>query len=125
MYIHPHNYTFANPLCVSFLMTVDVQLIRSKFGDILHCLPLDYEKTLQIIQDYLTDEHICIVLSNSDHSTANKAMLDCLLEKANHSGGLLQFCDQLEKILPLSSNQESLANIIAEIRTSMYSYTKI
>ena len=117
-YVTKYNsaHTFLNPVCVLFF--IDVQLIRSKFGDILQCLPLDYEKTLQVIQDYLTDEHICIVLSNSDHSSANRAILDCLLEKANHSRGLLQFCDQLEKILSLSSNQGQLANIITGIRTS-------
>ena len=117
------KYTSTLYVCNNFISrfvqsSLDVQLVRSTFGDILQCLPVDYEKTLQVVQDYLTDEHICIILSNSDHSSANKAILDCLIEKANHTRNLFEFCDQIEKILPLSTNQGSLTNKITEIRTS-------
>ena len=97
-----------------------IQLVRSKQDDILQCLPLDYEKTLQFVQDHLTDEQICIVLGSSDYSSANKAILDCLITKISHTGNLLEICDHLEKLLVLSTDQASLTKIITEFRTSMY-----
>lgn len=72
------------------------------------------------MQDCITDEQLCIVLSNSEYSSANKAILDCLIEKLNHTGNLLEFCDYLEKILPLLNDQGSLTSLIAEVRTGTY-----
>ena len=46
-------------------------------------------------------------------------MLDCLLVKMNCTGNLLEFCDQLQKILPLSTDKGLLTSIIAEFRRSM------
>ena len=69
------------------------------------------------MQDYLTDEDI--VLSNSDYSSANKAILDALMRKMSHTGNLLEFCDQLEKIMSLLNDTEVLSNIISEFRASM------
>ena len=46
-------------------------------------------------------------------------MLDCLLVKMNCTGNLLEFCDQLEKILPLSTDEGLLTSIIAEFRRGM------
>ena len=94
-----------------------VQLVRSQYRTILQCLPTDYEGTLQVMQDYLTDEDI--VLSNSDYSSANKAILDALMRKMSHTGNLLEFCDQLEKIMSLLNDTEVLSNIISEFRASM------
>ena len=102
-----------------------IQLVRSKHDAILQCLPVDYEKTLQAVQDYLSDEQICIVLSSSDYSSANKVMLDYLLVKMNCTGNLLEFCDQLEKILPLSTDEGLLTSIIAEFRRGTYVKTII
>ena len=79
-------------------------------------MPTDYERTLQVIQDYLTDEDI--VLSNSDYSSANKAILDVLMRKMSRTGNLLEFCDQLEKIMSLLNDTEVLSNIISEFRAS-------
>ena len=82
-------------------------------------MPTDYERTLQAIQDYLTDEEICVVLSNSDYSSTNKAILDVLVRKMSRTGNLLEFCDQLEKIMSLLNDTEVLSNIISEFRASM------
>ena len=81
-------------------------------------MPTDYFRTLQIIQDYLTDEEICVVLNNSDYSSANKAILDVLVKKMSHTGNLLEFCDHLEKIMSLLNDTEVLSNIISEFRAS-------
>ena len=82
-------------------------------------MPTDYLRTLQVIQDDLTDEEICVVLSNSDYGSANKAILDVLMRKTSHTGNLLEFCDQLEKIMSLLNDTEVLSNIISEFRASM------
>lgn len=91
-----------------------------KHDTILQCLPDDYGKTLQAVQDHLTDEQMCIVLSSTDHNSANRAILDCLITQVNHMGNLLEFCDHLEKVLPLSTDQGLLTNVIMELKTSMY-----
>ena len=101
-------------------MADNIQLVRSKYASILQCLPADYEKTLQAVQDYLTDEEICVVLSSSDYSSANTAILDFLVEKVNNTENLLQFCSQLEKIMLLLNDPEVLGNIIREFKASMY-----
>ena len=115
-----YNYYLCIPSITLYTFFTAVQLVRSKHDAILQCLPVDYEKTLQAVQDHLSDEQICIVLSSSDYSSANKVMLDCLLVKMNCTGNLLEFCDQLEKILPLSTDKGLLTSIIAEFRRSMY-----
>lgn len=101
-------------------MYADIQLVRSQYAAILQCLPTDFEKTLQAVQDHLTDEEICIVLNNSDHSSANKTILDFLVDKMSHTGTLLEFCDQLEKITSLLNDPEILNEVIKEFRISTY-----
>ena len=103
-----------------FILDSNIQLVRSKYASILHCLPTDYEKTLQAVQDHLTDDEVCVVLGSSDYSSANTAILDFLTEKANNTGNILQFCDQLEKIMSLLNDPEVLGNVVKEIKTSMY-----
>ena len=92
-----------------------MQLIRSRFDDILQALPTDYEKTLQVMQDHLTDEQMCHILSSSNYSAANKAILDCLI---TNLGSVSDFCDQLERLLPLLTNPTVLEIIINDLRTS-------
>lgn len=101
-------------------MVDNIQLIRSKYASILQCLPNDYEKTLQAMQDHFTDEEICVVLSSSDYNSANRTILDFLVQKASNTENLLQFCGQLEKIMSLLNDPEVLGNIIREFKTSMY-----
>ena len=103
----------------SIFFIADVELVKSQYTTILQCLPTDYEKTLQVVQDHLTDEEVCLILSSSDCSSANKTILDFLAEKMSHSGNLLEFCDQLEKIMSLLNDTEVLSNIIREFRISM------
>ena len=101
-------------------MVDNIQLIRSKYASILQCLPNDYGKTLQAVQDHFTDEEICVVLSSSDCNSANRTILDFLVQKASNTENLLQFCEQLEKIMSLLNDPEVLGNIIREFKTSMY-----
>jgi len=104
-------------LFVSF--TLGIQLLRSKYDAVLQSLPTDYGSTLQAVQDYLTDDQICVVLGSSNHSTANKAILDILTDKVQSTEDLLELCSQLEKLLPLLSDTTVLAKLIGDLRKCM------
>ncbi|XP_065883621.1 uncharacterized protein [Dysidea avara] len=94
----------------------DVELVRPKYDAILQSLPIDYEKTLQAIQDHLTDEQMCSVLSNSNYTSANKVILNCLVENMSSRGNLLLLCEYLQKIVPLSHDPESLTSTLNVLR---------
>ena len=117
-----HCMMYAVNIIMYALLNVGIQLLRSKYNAVLQSLPTDYEKTLQAVQDYLTDEQICAVLGSSHHSFANKVMLDALTDKVQSKGDLLQFCSQLEKIHSLLSDSTTLANLIGEFRKRMNNY---
>lgn len=89
--------------------------MRSKYSVILQSLPSDYEKTLDIVQDDLTDDQICDVLTSADYATANKIILNCLIEKVKYAADIVGLCDQLEKII---ANPGTLAEIIREFKAS-------
>ena len=87
--------------------------MRSKYDVIVQSLPSDYEKTLQAVQDHLTDEQICGVLTSTNYTIANKTILNCLMEKVKSTADILQLCDQLVKI---SSESRMLCSIVSELR---------
>ena len=99
-----------------------MELLGSKFHDILQALPTDYEKSLQVLHDCLTDEQICHILGSSNYSTANKLILDCLIKNL---GNVSDLCDRLEQIVPLLTNPTVLETIINELRTSKPLHTYI
>jgi len=93
--------------------------LRSKYDDIVQSLPSDYEKTLQVVQDYLTDDQICDVLTATNYTIANKTILNCLTEKVKCKGDVLKFCDQLEKISLLLPDPGSLIETTTILRTGL------
>ena len=93
-----------------------MELLKSKYDAILQALPIDHERTLQAVQDHLTDDQICNVLGSSSSSSANEMILDCIAEKMKFNGDMLDVCDQLEKISSLSSDSSVLDSIIRELR---------
>ena len=91
--------------------------MRSKYDEIVQSLPSDYEKTLQAVQDHLTDDQICDVLSSLNYTIANKTILNCLMEKVKCTANISEFCDQLEKItLLLPPDQGIMLTIVHELR---------
>ncbi|XP_065885277.1 uncharacterized protein [Dysidea avara] len=96
----------------------DPRLLRSKYDDIVQSLPSNYEKTLQVVQDHLTDDQICDVLATPNYTIANKTILNCLMEKVKCEGDVLEFCNQLENISSLLPDHGSLFSIISELRTA-------
>ena len=61
-------------------------------------MPDNYEQSVGKLQNYITDDQICMVLSSSNSTTANKIILDCLIERMSCRKELLDLCDQLETI---------------------------
>ena len=87
--------------------------MQSYSAVILKYLPDDFMNTLDILQDHLSDDCICAVLRSSDIDieTANKLMLDCLIE--SHIEDAYGFCDILEKV-------STISNLLQHFRQGMY-----
>ena len=77
-------------------------------------MPADYEQSIGRLQNHFTDEQICTILYCSSCTTANKLILDCLIERMSCKEDQLDFCAQLEKIAAASNE---LKIIIQEIRS--------
>jgi len=90
--------------------------VRSKYDSIVQSLPSDYEKTLQAVQDHLTDDQICMVLCSTHYTIANSTILNCLMEKVKSTADIPQFCDQMMKITSLLPESSVLCSIISELR---------
>jgi len=93
-----------------------MQLLLSHFSDILQSLPIDHKKTLDILQHYFTDNQISDILSNTDHSVANKAILDILITHFKATKNLKELCNKLEKILTISPQPEQLRPVISKLK---------
>lgn len=79
---------------------------------------MDYENTINLLQNYLTDDQICQILSSPNYNAANKVILDCLIEKFKESVDISELCKKLEMIASLSASKE-LASIINELRAGI------
>ncbi|XP_065894224.1 uncharacterized protein [Dysidea avara] len=98
-----------------------LHLLRSKYDDIVQSLPSDYEKTLRVVQDHLTDDQICDVLTSPNYTIANKTILNYLMEKVKCTANIAEFCDLLEKITSLLPDPGILITIVYELRTASLS----
>ena len=76
-------------------------------------MPDNYEQSVGKLQNYISDDQICMILSSSNFTTANKTILDCLIEKMSRREELLDLCNQLETI----STSHQLNILISEIRS--------
>ena len=83
-------------VCISFLS--DFNELKAHYHTILRLMPGDYELTVGKLLNYISDDQICIILSSSNSTTANKIILDCLIERMNSKEALLDLCDQLENV---------------------------
>ena len=75
-------------------------------------MPDDYELTVGKLQNYISFDEICVILSSSNSIIANKLILDCLIERLSCREGLLDLCDQLESI----TTSHDMKMIINELR---------
>ena len=67
---------------------------------------MEHLSTLDCLQDYVTDDCICVVVESVNANLANKMMLDCIISKLTFG-----FFDQLEKI----SGVDSLRSIVNDL----------
>ena len=75
-------------------------------------MPDDYELTVGKLQDYINFDQICVILSSSNVTIANKLILDYLIERISCREELLDFCDQLENII----TSHAIKIVINELR---------
>ena len=76
-------------------------------------MPDNYEQSVGMLQNYISDDQICMILSSSNSTTANKIILDCLIERMSCREELLDLCDQLETI----NTSQQMMMIINGIRS--------
>ena len=84
-----------------------------KYEEILECFPKEFHQSLQKLQDKLSDDQICTVLNCSSSHTANKMIIDFLIDNMKCKEDLLDLCDQLDRLTDISPD---LQHHINEIR---------
>ena len=98
---------------ITHINFIDFSQLKTHYHTILQLMPDNYEQNAGKLQDYISDDQICMILSSSKSTTANKIILDCLIERITCKEELLDLCDQLETII--TSHQ--LITVISEIRS--------
>jgi len=79
-------------------------------------MPDDYEQSVGKLQNHISDDQICDILTcTSNWQAGNNKILNCLIEKLTCKEDLLDFCDQLEKI----TTSNDLIVIIEELKTGL------
>ena len=91
--------------------------MQSLYSSILQCLPTNYEKTLEVLLRCFSDEQVCQILSSDNHNTANKTILDFLIDHYKEKGNLSELCDRLEKIMNILPEPGELVAILCDLRT--------
>ena len=80
------------------MFIADFTELRAHYHNILRLMPDDYELTVGKLQNYISFDQICVILSSSNSTIANKLILDYLIERMSCREELLDLCDQLESI---------------------------
>ena len=97
----------------AFASHSDIALFTAHYHTILQLMPDNHEQSVGKLQNYISDDQICMILSSSNSTTANKMILDCLIERMSCKEELLDLCAQLETI----STSHQLNMLISEIRS--------
>ena len=91
------------------MYVTDFTELRAHYYNILHLMPDDYELTVGKLQNYISFDQICVILSSSNSTIANKLILDYLIERMSCREDLLDLCGQLESITA-SHNLKAVLN---------------
>ncbi|XP_065894103.1 uncharacterized protein [Dysidea avara] len=91
----------------------DFTQLKTHYHTILQLMPDNYEQSVGKLQNYISDDQICMILSSSNSTAANKKILDCLIERMSCKEELLDLCDQLETI----TTSHQLTMVISEMRS--------
>ena len=81
-------------------MLIDFSKLKTHYRAILDLMPTNYEQTIGRLQNFITDDEICAVLCSDSTKSANKFILDCLINKMQTKQHLLNFCAHLELACP-------------------------
>ena len=110
MYVCMYVCTYVHVLIQLFLST-DFSIVKTKYAEMIACLPGNFEATIGTLQSQFSDSDICDILSmDSGH---NQKILNCLIVKLKTKEDLLDFSNSLEKI---NGAHSSLEWIIRQIR---------
>ena len=90
--------------------------LKEHYQTILNLMPDNFEVTVGKLQKFIGDDQICRILNSTSSSTANKLILDCLIERMTYKEELLDFCHQLDSI----STSQQLRLTINKIRSGEY-----
>ncbi|XP_065894615.1 uncharacterized protein [Dysidea avara] len=102
-----------NPVPSRVNASDDCIQLKTHYHAILQLMPDNYEQSVEKLQNYISDDQICMILSSSNSTKANKIIFDCLIERMSCREELLDLCDQLETI----STSHQLNMLISEIRS--------
>jgi len=107
-----HNHV-CDYIFMQVFKCVDFTQLKTHYHTILKLMPDNYEQSVGMLQNYISDDQICMILSSGNSTTANKIILDCLIERLSCREELLDLCDQLETI----ATSQQLMTVISEIRS--------
>ena len=109
--------------CIILLMScffiLDFVHIKEQYYSILKLMPVEFELTLETLQEYINDEQMGVVLSSENSTIANKIILDCLIEQINHKEDVSKFCEQLAKI---NNSTKQMETVITKLRNGGYKF---
>ncbi|XP_065894262.1 uncharacterized protein [Dysidea avara] len=114
----PQDFAFAEkspPMPIKINLNKDFAILKTHYHTILQLMPDNYEQSVWKLQTYISDDQICMILSSSNSITANKLILDCLIEGMSYREELFYLCDQLETI----TTSHQLMMVITEIRSDL------
>ena len=98
------------------MLYVDFIEVQLHYDAILHLMPQDYGLTLDRLRPNITDDEMAPILGIDDHNLANRKILNCLIQKLKNREQMLDFCDQLEKVI----TSQDLKTITDEIRSGKF-----
>lgn len=104
---HGYNYVYY------YFYLIDFTKLKDHYHTILRLMPDCYAVTVGKLQDYISFNQICVILSSNSSTDANKLILDYLIEKVNSKRELLIFCNRLESI----TTSHNMKSVINEIRS--------
>ena len=108
MYVH----TYIADSIHELFSLIDFTELRAHYHNILRLMPDEYELTVGKLQNYLSDDQICAILSTNNPSIANKIILDSLVERMRCTEDLLALCNLLECV----TTSVDLKSVMNEIR---------
>jgi len=79
-------------------------------------MPNEFILTLGTLQECITDEQMCVILSSENSTIANKIILDCLIEQINCKDDVFNLCKKLVKI----NNSSNMEAVVEKLRTGTY-----